>query len=156
MSKEKQKHTPEIVNRRAEFEYTILESYEAGIQLLGTEIKSIRSGKANINDAYCLFQQGELYIKNMFIAEYKFGSFQNHKERRDRKLLLKKEELRKLDRKITEKGYTLIPLKIYFNDRGLAKLEIALAQGKKTYDKRQSIKEKDLKREMQRMEKYGR
>lgn len=153
MAKKKKKGPLEIKNRKAAFEYTFLETFEAGIKLFGTEIKSIRSGNANLNDAYCIFESGELYIKSLFIAEYSHGNIFNHETRRERKLLLHKKELKKLEKKVKEKGLTIVPYKMYINERGFAKLEIALAQGKKMYDKRQSIKEKDNKRELDRMKK---
>lgn len=118
--------------------------------LKSTEIKSIREGKANLSDAYCLFEKGELWIKNMHISEYDAGSYNNHDPKRSRKLLLNKAELNKLERKVAEKGMTLVPYKVYFNDRGIAKIEIALASGKKAFDKRDSIKERDQKRELDR------
>ena len=145
----------EIKNRKASFQYQLLEKMEAGIVLTGTEIKSLREGKASIGEAYCLFQKGELYVKNLHIAEYKYGSHQNHEEKRDRKLLLKREELRKLERKVKEKGLTIVPLRLYIGERGIAKLEIALGQGKRSYDKRKSIQDKDMKREMDRRQKWG-
>lgn len=140
----------QIKNKRAYFEYHILDKYIAGMGLLGTEIKSIRQGKANINDAFCAFFDDGLYIRNMHIAEYSHGSFYNHESKRDRKLLLTKKELRKLRIKSEERGYTIIPLRIFISKRGFAKLEIALAQGKKDYDKRERIKERDSKRELDR------
>ena len=143
----------EIVNRKAKHEYQFLDTYEAGIVLKGTEIKSIRRGNVNLRDAYCLFVKGELFLKNMFIAEYDHATHFNHESRRTRKLLLRKGELRKLNRKVKEKGFTIVPFKVYLNERGFAKVEIALAQGKRSYDKRQSIKERDSKREMSRMNK---
>lgn len=142
-----------IKNRRASFEYEFLEKFVAGIQLLGTEIKSIRGGHAGLGDAYCYFLKGELYVKNMHITEYKFGTHNNHESRRERKLLLNKKELRKLERKIKETGLTIIPIRLFLNDKGLAKMEIALSRGKANYDKRQSLKLKDAKREMDRMKK---
>ncbi|NRB64929.1 MAG: SsrA-binding protein SmpB [Saprospiraceae bacterium] len=142
-----------IVNRRAKFEYSFLDTYEAGMSLTGTEIKSIRSNNANLSDAYCFFEGGELFIKSMFIGEYENGNRQNHETRRDRKLLLKRAELKRLDKRVKEKGLTIVPYRLYLNERGYAKIEIALAQGKKVYDKRESIKEKDLKREMSRAKK---
>jgi len=141
----------EIVNRKASYQYFLDEMFEAGIRLQGTEVKSVRRGAANLNDAYCYFHKGELYVKSMYIAEYKYASDQNHETRRPRKLLLKKSELRKLEKKVKEKGFSIIPYRIYIGEsRGLVKLEIALARGKKSFDKRQSIKEKDQKREMAR------
>jgi len=139
-----------FVNRRAKFEYQFLDVYEAGIVLQGTEIKSIRNGHVNLNDAYCFFQKGELYIKNMFIKEYAFGTYDNHEPRRTRKLLLKRQELLKLEKRVKERGFTIVPHRLYISDRGFAKVEIALAQGKKVHDKRQSIKEKDQKRDLKR------
>lgn len=146
----------EIKNKKASFEYHLLQTYEAGIVLTGTEVKSIRAGKANINEAYCSFDKnGELWIKNMHISEYKLGTYYNHEPKRDRKLLLKKSELKKLHRKVMEKGFTIVPVKVYFSERGLVKIEIALAQGKKSFDKRHSIKEKDMKREGSRYNKWN-
>lgn len=139
-----------IKNKKATFEYHILDTYVAGIALLGTEIKSIRQGKANINDSFCAFFEDGLYIRNMHIAEYSFGSFYNHEAKRDRKLLLTGKELKKLKDKGEEKGFTIVPLKIFINDRGYAKVEIALAQGKKDFDKRDTIKERETKRELDR------
>ena len=140
-------------NRKAYFEFHILEEYIAGIILLGTEIKSIREGKANINDAFCAFLSDGLYVRNMHIAEYSHGSFYNHESKRDRILLLTKKELTKLRTKVEEKGLTIIPLKIFISKRGFAKLEIGLAQGKKTYDKRETMKDRDAKVEMDRLKK---
>ncbi|MDX1685702.1 MAG: SsrA-binding protein SmpB [Saprospiraceae bacterium] len=154
MSKDKKEYQVQIVNRKAKFLYHFDQTYEAGIKLTGTEIKSIRAGEANLNDAYCVFKRGELYVISLYIAEYKFGNEQNHETRRPRKLLLKRHELKKLERKLKEKGYTLIPYQLYVNERGLAKLEIALAKGKKSFDKRESIKKKDQKRDMERIQKY--
>jgi SsrA-binding protein len=139
-----------ILNKRATFEYSILEKYVAGIQLQGTEIKSIRLGKANITDAYCTFVSGELVVRNMEISVYDSGTYYNHSPKRDRKLLLNKSEIQKLSNKLKDKGLTIIPLKLFINERGLAKLEIALAKGKKLYDKRADIKERDIKRELSR------
>jgi SsrA-binding protein len=151
--KKKKKAAPEIVNRRATYEYHFLQRYEAGIALLGTEIKAYRAGNINLTDAYCLFSKGELFIQNLYIAEYENGTYSNHQPRRVRKLLLRGAELRKLERKASEKGLTIVPYRMYINDRGFVKLEIALAQGKKAFDKRESIKEKDNRREMDRYEK---
>jgi len=122
--------------------------------LKGTEVKSLRVGNANLNDAYCLFVNGELFIKSLFIAEYDFGNVNNHETRRDRKLLLRKPELKKIERRVTEKGMSVVPYKIFFSERGFAKIEIFLAQGKKSFDKRTSIKEKDMKRDLDRMKKH--
>ena len=139
-----------ITNKRAVFNYFITASYEAGIILTGTEIKSIRAGKATLTDAYCFFKNEELWIKNLHISEYKEGSYNNHEPKRERKLLLNRKELSKLQSKIKEKGTTIIPTKLYISDRGFAKIEIGLARGKKSFDKRDSIKEKDEKRSMER------
>lgn len=144
------KATINIKNKRASFDYEFLETYTAGIVLTGTEIKSIREGKASLADAYCYFAENELYVKNMHVAAYWWGSFNNHDPKRDRKLLLTRKELTKLQRRYKEKGLTLIAYRLFINDQSLAKLEIALARGKKEYDKRESIKEKDLRREMER------
>lgn len=144
-----------IKNKKATFEFTILEKFTAGIKLLGTEIKSIRQGKANISDSFCSFINGELYVRNMDIAEYSHGSFYNHEAKRDRKLLLNKKELKKLVVKGEDKGLTIVPLKIFISERGFAKIDIALAQGKKSFDKRETLKERDVKREMDKaMKKY--
>lgn len=139
-----------IKNRRAFFDYDILEKFVAGIQLAGTEIKSVRNSKAGISEAYCRFAGKELYVVNMNISEYDFGNINNHEARRDRKLLLNKKELEKLQKKTKESGFTIIPLKMFINDRGLAKLEIGLAKGKKTFDKRETLKQKDARRDMDR------
>ncbi len=149
----KKKKEVEIVNKRAEYEYHFIATFEAGIVLKGTEIKSIRRGEANLRDAYCIFKKGELWIKSLYIAEYKFGNVHNHETRRDRKLLLRKPELRKLEKKIKERGFTIVPFRIFVNERGFAKVEIALAQGKKSYDKRNAIKERENKRDLDRMKK---
>jgi len=140
----------EIKNKKAAFEYEFLERYTAGIKLTGTEIKSIRAGKANLVDAYCYFEKGELYVKGLHIAEYEWGNLNNHDPRRVRKLLLTKKELNKLYRRSQEKGLTIIAYRLWINERGWAKLDIALARGKKQYDKREDIKKKDLQREMDR------
>jgi SsrA-binding protein len=139
-----------IKNKRATFDYELLERFTAGLVLTGTEIKSIRAGKASLSDGYCLLQQGELWAKNIQIAEYDYGTYNNHQPRRDRKLLLTKRELRKLSRLVSETGLTIIPVKLFINDKGLAKLEIAIARGKKAYDKRHTLREKEDKREMDR------
>ena len=152
MAKEKKQLSKiEIVKRRAKYEFEFLQEIEAGIVLTGTEIKSIKLGNANLSDAYCYFIKGELWIKSLFIAEYKFGNQNNHEARRLRKLLLKKQELKKLEKRVKEKGFTIVPYKLYVSDRGFAKVKIALAKGKNSYDKRHSIKDKDNKREMDRM-----
>ena len=148
MSKEKKPRKIEITNRKAEYEFSFLKKYEAGLLLHGTEVKTLRDGSANLNDAFCYFEHGELYVKSLYIAEYKYGSYYNHESRRLRKLLLHKNELRTLERRISEKGLTIVPYRLYFTERGFAKLEVVLAQGKKSYDKRETIKERDNKREM--------
>ena len=140
----------EIKNRAAYHEYFIEDKYDAGMVLKGTEIKSIREGKVSFADSFCMFYEGELWIKNMHIAEYRFGTTNNHLAVHDRKLLLNKKELRKLENKLKDKGYTIIPLRIFFNEKGIAKLEIGLGKGKKLYDKRETIKERDTTREMKR------
>ena len=140
-----------IKNKRARFEYELMDSYDAGIQLFGTEIKSIRMGKASITESFCQMKNGELYIVNMFIDEYDWGTYFNHKTRRDRKLLLQKSELRKLERKTKETGLTIVATTLCINNKGLAKLRIYLAKGKKLFDKRNTIKGKDLKRDLDRM-----
>ena len=141
-----------IKNRRASFEYFLLEEFEAGIVLSGTEIKSLREGKASINDAYCNFKDRELFVINMHIAEYVYGTYNNHNPKRDRKLLLNARELKKLSGKVKEKGFTIVPVLLFINEKGLAKLTIALAKGKHSYDKRETLKDKDLKREISRNE----
>lgn len=140
-----------IQNKRARFEYHLIENYIAGLQLTGTEIKSIRSGKASILEAYCIFDRGEVWIRNMHITAYENGSFYNHKPRSDRKLLLNRKEINKIEKFLKVKGNTIIPLRIFLSEKGWAKVEIALAQGKKLHDKRQDLKEKDDKREMDRV-----
>lgn len=143
-----------IKNKRATFDYEIIERYVAGIQLFGTEIKSIRDGKASLVDTYCTFINNELWVKNMHIATYFFGTYNNHEVRRDRKLLLTKRELRKLLRGTKETGFTMVPTKLFINEKGLAKLELGLARGKKTYDKRQTLREKEDKRSIDRAMKH--
>lgn len=140
----------EVKNRSAYFEYYIDDKFTAGLALLGTEVKSLRAGRASFNDSYCLFQNGELWIRSLHIAEYSHGTFNNHDPVRERKLLLTKRELRKMESRIKEKGYTIIPLRIFFNDNNLAKLEIGLAKGKKLHDKRETIKQRDTEREIKR------
>ena len=142
-----------IKNRKASFEYQLIATFVAGISLLGTEIKSIRNNKANISDAYCVFVDGELFVKKLHIEEYTNGSYNNHEPKRDRKLLLNRQELIKMLGKVTEKGNSIIPIRLFINEKGNAKLEIALAKGKKIYDKRDSIKEKDQKRDIDRIRK---
>ncbi len=142
-----------IKNRRAKFEYEFLEKFTAGIQLTGTEIKSIRAGKASIVEAFCFINNDELFIKNMFIAEYEEGSYNNHEPRRNRKLLLNRNEIDKLVKKKKDVGLTIIPINLFINGKGYAKIDIALAKGKKLYDKRQDLKSKDDKRSMDRAKK---
>ncbi len=139
-----------IKNRRASFDFEFIETFQAGIVLSGTEIKSIRAGKASLVDTFCYFSNDELYVKNMHVADYYWGSWGKHDPKRDRKLLLNRKELKKLQRAVKEKGLTIVAYKLYIADNGFAKLQIALAKGKKEYDKRNSIKEKDMKREMDR------
>ncbi len=140
----------EIKNKKASFEYFLVEEYTAGIVLTGTEIKSIRAGKASISDAYCAFRGHELYVRNMHISPYSHASFTNHEPKRERKLLLTARELKKLKTRIEERGNTLVPVLLYINEKGLAKLDVALAKGKKKFDKRESIKEKDVQRDLDR------
>lgn len=149
MKNEEKETNISIQNRRANFEYELLEKYEAGLVLTGSEIKSIRAGKANINDAYCHFKNGELFIKNMHISPYGSG-FGTHEPTRERKLLLHKSELKKLHRAVKEDGMTIVPVRLFINKKGWAKLIIALAKGKKLYDKRESIKKRDVERELKR------
>jgi SsrA-binding protein len=142
--------SPEIRNRKASYEYSFLEKYIAGIVLTGPEVKSIREGKINMTDAFCTFEHDELYVRELNISPYKEGTYNNLPEKRPRKLLLSRQELRKISGKLKEKGITLIPIRLFFTDRGFIKLEIALAKGKKDYDKRDSIKERDISREVRR------
>ncbi len=142
--------TVTIKNKKAGHEYFLLQELTAGIQLSGTEIKSIREGKASIVDAYCIFKNDELFVIAMHIAEYVFGTYNNHEPKRDRKLLLTKRELRKLHTKVKEKGFTIIPTLLFINEKGLAKLAISLAKGKHHYDKRETLKKKDIRREIDR------
>jgi SsrA-binding protein len=146
----KQENTINIKNRKASFEYSFLDTYIAGIQLTGTEIKSIREGKANIADAFCVFNKNELHVRNMNVSHYFDGTYNNVEEKRDRKLLLNKSELKKLQNKLKDQGLTIIPLTLFINEKGYAKLEISLAKGKKTHDKRDSIKKRDTERETKR------
>ena len=139
-----------IKNRRAAFDYENTDTYTAGIVLTGTEIKSIRQNKASLVDTYCLIENGEVWVKNMYIAEYFYGTYNNHVERRDRKLLLNKKEILKLSRAGAEAGFTIVPLRLFINEKGLAKLVIGVARGKKVYDKRQSIREREDKRQLDR------
>lgn len=140
-----------IKNRRANFDYAISETFTAGIVLTGTEIKSIRQGKASLVDTFCYVNSGEVWIKNMYVAEYFYGTYNNHQTRRDRKLLLNRKEINKLQKASKENGMTIVPLRIFINDRGLAKVVVGLGRGKKEYDKRQSIKEREDKRNMVRL-----
>ena len=142
-----------IKNRKASFEYNFIASFIAGISLVGTEIKSIRNNKASISDAYCILIDNELYVKNLHIAEYENGGTNNHDPKRDRKLLLNRQEIHKISGKVKEKGNSVIPIRLFINKNGKAKLEITLAKGKKIYDKRESIKEKDQKRNIERITK---
>jgi len=140
-----------IRNRQASFEFELLDKYIAGIVLTGTEIKSIREGKVNLQDGYCYFNNEELFVKGVNISPYAQGTHYNHEAQRERKLLLKKTELRKIEKRVEEKGLTLVPLRLFINDRGYAKMEIAIARGKKLHDKRDSIKERDAKRELNKL-----
>jgi SsrA-binding protein len=140
-----------IKNKKASFEFEFIDTYVTGVMLTGTEIKSIRESKVSLTEAFCIFLDGELYIRQLHISPYSMAASYNHVAVRDRKLLLKKKELEKLETKSAEKGLAIIPVRIFINDRGLAKMEIALARGKKIHDKRQDLKEKDAKRELQRM-----
>ncbi len=141
-----------IHNRKARFEYEILDTWEAGIELKGTEVKSIRQGKASLDDSFAIIHRGEVYLENMQITPYELGTVDNHDPKRSRKLLLHREEIEKLRLKVAEKGLTLIPLKLYFNAKGKAKIELALAKGKKLHDKRESIKKRDVERDLRRGE----
>lgn len=152
--KEKISNSILIKNKRATFDYELLETFTAGIVLSGTEIKSIRLGKASLVDSYCIVENGEVWVKNMYIAEYFYGTYNNHQARRERKLLLNRKEIRKLETAEQNSGFTIVPTRLFINNKGLAKLVIAVAKGKKTYDKRQSLKEKDDKREMDRAFKH--
>jgi len=143
-----------IKNKRATFDFEFIDTFTAGIVLTGTEIKSIRLGKASLVDTFCYFNHGELWVKNMNISQYSYGSYNNHVERRERKLLLNKKELRNLEAETKAPGFTIVPVRLFINEKGLAKLVIALARGKKEYDKRQSIKDKEDRREMDRAMKY--
>jgi SsrA-binding protein len=143
-----------IKNKKAFFQFEILETFTAGIVLTGTEIKSIRQSKASLVDAYCKFFEGELWLTGMHVAEYSHGTYNNHEPKRERKLLLNRTEIRKLFRSSQEKGLTIVALKLFINEKGLAKVEIGLARGKKMHDKREDMKKKDSKRELDRMQKY--
>lgn len=135
--------SPETVNRKAKFNFELIESFDAGLMLTGTEVKALREGKVSMVDSFCYFLRGELYAKNLHIGEYKHGNIYNHEPMRVRKLLLNKRELKKLAFKVKEKGLTIVPYRIFFNDRGFAKVEICLARGKKSFDKRETLKERD-------------
>jgi len=150
MGKEKLTNNIQIKNKRATFDFELLETFIAGIVLTGTEIKSIRLGKASLVDTFCIVEQKGVWIRNMYIAEYFYGTYNNHSTRRDRKLLLNKKEIQKLTSAAKNSGFTIVPTRLFINERGLAKVVIAIAKGKKEYDKRQSIKERDDKREMDR------
>lgn len=148
------KNTVNIKNKKAKFEFEILDKYTAGVVLTGTEIKSIRNSKASIAESFCEFnEQGELFIINMTIEEYLYGNYYNHRPKAERKLLLNKRELRKLEKEVKNVGLTIVPLRLFLNEKGFAKLEIALAKGKKLYDKRDTIKDRDNKRDLDRVKK---
>jgi SsrA-binding protein len=140
----------EIRNRSAYHEYFIEEKYDAGMVLTGTEVKSIREGKVSFSDSFCIFFKSELWVRNLHIAEYRFGTTSNHLAVHDRKLLLNRKELRKLENKLKDKGYTIVPLRIFLSEKGLIKMEIGLARGKKLYDKRETVRERDTQREIKR------
>lgn len=150
MGKEKLSNNIQIKNKRATFDYELLETFTTGIMLTGTEIKSIRLGKASLVDTFCVVEKNGVWVKNMYIAEYFYGTYNNHSARRERKLLLNKKEIRKLETAAKNSGFTIIPVRMFINERGLAKVVIAIAKGKKEYDKRQSLKERDDKREIDR------
>lgn len=152
--KKESKHNIVIKNKKASHDYLFIDTYITGIQLMGTEIKSIRAGKATLVDSYCRFRNGELFVTGMNISEYYWGNINNHEPRRERKLLLHRKELRKLERKVKESGLTIIMTKLFLNDRGLAKAEIALARGKREYDRRETLKRKDAQREIDRKLKF--
>lgn len=145
----------QIKNKRAEFDYEVMDRYTAGLVLTGTEVKSIRAGKASLVDTFCYIYNGEVWVKNMYVAEYDFGSYNNHNTRRERKLLLQKKEIRQLQEETKAPGFTLVPLKLFFDENGRVKMQLGLCRGKKEYDKRQSLREKDDRREMDRaMKRY--
>lgn len=151
MAKQDKEQAINIRNKRATFDYELLDTFTAGIVLVGTEVKSVRQGKASLVDTFCIMEKGELWVKNMNISEYFYGSYNNHNARRERKLLLNRKELRKIERLVKETGFTIIPTRLFINDKGLVKLNIAVAKGKKEYDKRHSLREKDDKRMMDRV-----
>lgn len=151
MSKQRFSNTINIRNRQAGYEYELLDKYVAGIVLTGTEIKSIREGQVNLQDGYCYFNNGEVFVKAVTISPYAQGTHYNHEATRERKLLLKRSEIKKLEARIEEKGLTLLPIRLFINDRGFAKMEIAVGRGKKIHDKRDNIKEREAKRELDRM-----
>ena len=140
-----------VKNKKARFEYEWLDTYQTGIVLQGTEIKAIRLNKVNLQESYCYISRGEVFVRGLHIGQYELGTHYNHEEKRERKLLLKRQEIEKIKKRMEEKGLTLVPTKLYINSRGLAKLEVALAKGKKIHDKRDSIKEKDMKRELSKL-----
>lgn len=153
-AKKNSNNTVNIRNKRATFDYEILDTFTAGLVLTGTEVKSLRAGKAGLTDTFCIFDKGELWVKNAYIAEYFYGTYNNHNAHRDRKLLLSRKELRGLANDSKEPGLTIVPLRLFFNDRGFAKMEIALCKGKKQFDKRESIKDQESKRELDRARKH--
>lgn len=140
-----------ILNKKASFEFLLLQTFNAGIVLTGTEVKAIREGKASLSEAYCILTNGEIWLKNMHISEFKQGSYNNHEPKRLRKLLLNKTEIRKIESRLKEKGTTIVPVQLYFNERGFAKIDIAVARGKKMFDKREDLKKKDQEREIRRV-----
>ena len=147
-------NTINVKNRKATFDYEILETFTAGVVLTGTEIKSIRQGKVGLTDTYCMVINNEIWVKNMYIAEYSFGSYNNHTTHRDRTLLLNRKEIRRIARETMQPGFSIVPLRLFINERGLAKIVIAIARGKRQFDKRQSIKEREDKRSIDRMFKH--
>ncbi|MDR0845523.1 MAG: SsrA-binding protein [Tannerella sp.] len=154
MGTEKLNNHIQIKNKRATFDYELLETFTAGIVLTGTEIKSIRLGKASLVDTFCVVERGEVWVKNMYIAEYFYGTYNNHPARRDRKLLLNKKEIRKIESAAKNSGFTIVPIRLFINEKGLVKVVVSIAKGKKEYDKRESMRERDDKREMDRAFKH--
>lgn len=150
MAKKTTQSRVNIKNKRASFDFLLMDKYTAGIVLTGTEIKSIRMGKASLVDTFCYLHNGEVWVKNMYVAQYKEGSYNNHVERRDRKLLLNRKEIRKIQSTVKQPGFSIVPTLIFLNEKGLAKLDIYIARGKKEYDKRETLKEKEDRRDMQR------